>query len=108
MLRSRSPRTSPSVGAFVADRDRLYGFVPPYATLTPTDRDRLLPALRRAAENFGPEGSVRWSPPHSLLRVVAHIEAKPAPAAHARLQLFSLSRSCSSRRTHTFLRPTET
>lgn len=51
--------TSPSLEGFVADRDRLYGFMPGYAALTPGDRDRLAPALRRAAQNSGPDGSVR-------------------------------------------------
>jgi SAM-dependent methyltransferase len=51
--------TGPSLEAFVADRDRLYGFMPGYAALTPADRDRLAPALRRAAQNRGPDGSVR-------------------------------------------------
>jgi SAM-dependent methyltransferase len=51
--------TSPSLDAVIADRDRLYGFMPGYAALTPTDRDRLVPALRRAAEDYCVEGSVR-------------------------------------------------
>lgn len=49
----------PSVDAFLAERDGLYGFMPMYAGLSQSDRDRLLPALRKAAEGSGDNGSVR-------------------------------------------------
>lgn len=51
--------TRPSVDAFLAERDGLYGFMPMYAGLAQADRDRLLPALRRAAERSSADGSVR-------------------------------------------------
>jgi SAM-dependent methyltransferase len=51
--------TSPSVDAFLTERDQLYGIMPMYATLPQAYRDRLLPALRRAAEGTGADGAVQ-------------------------------------------------
>jgi SAM-dependent methyltransferase len=51
--------TSPSVDAFLAERDRLFGHLPPYAMLGQSDRNRLLLALREAAEGASAEGPVR-------------------------------------------------
>lgn len=52
----------PSVDEFVAKLDRVYGFMPAYVGLSAEDRQRLNPALRRAAERRAGADGVLHAP----------------------------------------------
>jgi ubiquinone/menaquinone biosynthesis C-methylase UbiE len=63
----------PSVETFTASLDQLYGFMPAYVELSTEDRDRLLPAIERAAgHRAGDDGVIR-----SL--TIAHLAAGRVP-----------------------------
>jgi SAM-dependent methyltransferase len=51
--------TSPTIDTMLAQQDQLFGFMPAYAALSPSDRDQLGPALRGAARIFTQEDSLR-------------------------------------------------